>query len=227
MIESLDGKISTGDIDELDIDKDFKKIEGVKEGLQQYYDIEKNTDIFSLNSGRVMAKIGVNTNTDEPKKSVCSFIIIDNLPHLDLNGVKYLSKWAKDLFIVTTNNNHPAFLIKEKNIKNIFYEKEIDFTNLFYKLKTDYQIDRITIQSGGTLNAQFLRLGLIDEVSIVVAPCLIGGSKTQSLIGGESFHSQEDLFKIKALKLKECKVLENSYLHVLYEVVNDTKTSLD
>lgn len=222
MIESLDGKISTGDVDELDIDKDFKKISGVKEGLQQYYDIEKTTDLFSLNSGRVMAKIGVNTRTDEPIKSACSFIIIDNLPHLNSNGVKYLSKWAKDLFLVTTNKNHPAFLIKEKNIEIIFYEKEIDFTNLFFKLKTDYHIDRITIQSGGTLNAQFIRLGLIDEVSIVIAPCLIGGFKTQSLIGGESFHSQKDLQKIKALKLKECKVLKNSYIHVLYEIVNDT-----
>ena len=34
MIESLDGKISTGDNDELDVDKDFKRIVGVKEGLQ-------------------------------------------------------------------------------------------------------------------------------------------------------------------------------------------------
>jgi len=47
MIESLDGKISTGDVDELDVDKDFKRIVGVKEGLHQYYDLEKQTDLFS------------------------------------------------------------------------------------------------------------------------------------------------------------------------------------
>ena len=58
MLESLDGKISTGAGDNLDIDKDFPMIQGVKEGLHQYYELEGKTDWFSLNTGRVMAKIG-------------------------------------------------------------------------------------------------------------------------------------------------------------------------
>ena len=57
---SLDGKISTGATDDLDVDKDFPNIDGVKEGLYQYYDIERTTDLWSLNSGRVQAKVGVN-----------------------------------------------------------------------------------------------------------------------------------------------------------------------
>src|SRR3989344_9660696 len=109
LMESLDGKISTGDVDELDVDQDFKRIHGIKEGLPQYYDLEKQTDPFSLNSGRVMAKIGVNTRTEEPTRMGCSFIIIDNKPHLDSNGVRYLSKWVKKLFLVTTNEEHPIF----------------------------------------------------------------------------------------------------------------------
>ena len=32
MMESVDGKISTGDIDDRDVDKDFPLIDGVKEG---------------------------------------------------------------------------------------------------------------------------------------------------------------------------------------------------
>jgi len=53
LIESLDGKISTGDTDEMDTDKDFRVIAGIKEGLQQYYEIEKYTDIISFNTGSV------------------------------------------------------------------------------------------------------------------------------------------------------------------------------
>ena len=60
MLMSVDGKISTGASDNLDVDKDFPKITGVKEGLHQYYEIEQTTDLWSLNSGRVQAKIGVN-----------------------------------------------------------------------------------------------------------------------------------------------------------------------
>ena len=44
MLESLDGKISTGNNDCFDVDKDFPRISGVKEGLHQYYEIEENTD---------------------------------------------------------------------------------------------------------------------------------------------------------------------------------------
>ena len=53
MLMSVDGKISTGATDDLDIDKDFPKIAGVREGLHQYYEIEQTTDLWSLNSGRV------------------------------------------------------------------------------------------------------------------------------------------------------------------------------
>ena len=35
MLMSVDGKISTGSTDEMDMDRDFPKISGVKEGLHQ------------------------------------------------------------------------------------------------------------------------------------------------------------------------------------------------
>ena len=50
MLMSVDGKISTGAVDELDIDREFPRINGVREGVYQYYEIEKTTDLWSLNS---------------------------------------------------------------------------------------------------------------------------------------------------------------------------------
>ena len=50
MLMSVDGKISTGAVDELDVDREFPRINGMKEGLYQYYEIEKTTDLWSLNS---------------------------------------------------------------------------------------------------------------------------------------------------------------------------------
>lgn len=58
MLMSVDGKISTGATDDLDVDKDFPKIKGVNEGLYQYYEIEQTTDLWSFNSGRVQEKNG-------------------------------------------------------------------------------------------------------------------------------------------------------------------------
>jgi len=73
----------------------------------------------------------------------------------------------------------------------------------------------------GTLNAVLLREGLIDRVSVVVAPILIGGKNTSTLIDGESLHTLKDLKLVRPLKLQTCKKLKNSYLHLVYQVMNN------
>ena len=158
MLESLDGKINSGNNDALDADKDWCKIDGVKEGLQQYYDIEATTDIYSLNTGRVMAKIGVNERKEFHEKIDIRFIIIDNKPHLNENGINYLCHWVEKLILVTTNKNHIAFSLKEKyeNLDIIYYNN-LDLKKLLFDIKEKYNAERITIQSGGNLNGLFLR----------------------------------------------------------------------
>lgn len=221
MLMSLDGKINSGDSDELDVDRDWCTIDGVKEGLHQYYDIEKTTDWYSLNTGKVMAKIGVNDKKEVPQKIECRFIIIDNKPHLNENGIEYLCNWVEKLFLVTNNKNHPAYNVKDKlDNLNILYYDEIDFNNMMEDLKNDYQVERITIQSGGTLNCEFLRNNLIDYVNIVIAPILVGGSTTNTLIDGKAISKIEELNKLKALKLMEANVLQNSYVQLKYKVLN-------
>lgn len=220
MIESLDGKINSGDSDTLDVDKDWCKIDGVKEGLYQYYDIEQTTDLFSLNTGRVMAKIGVNEKKEEPKKTPCSFIIIDNQPHLNENGIDYLCKLCKNLYLVTTNKNHIAHKIKVnyENLIILEYDK-LDLSLILQDLFEKYDINSLTIQSGGNLNGLFLRENLIDYVNIVIAPLLVGGKNTSTLIDGESIKNVGELNKLKALELLECNKLNNSYIQLKYKVI--------
>src|SRR3989339_2145189 len=162
MLMSVDGKISTGSVDERDVDKDFPNIEGVAEGLHQYYELEKQTDPYSLNTGRVQAKIGINEKK-EVSKTVVNFIVIDNKPHLTDAGVDYFIKKSKKFFLITTNKLHPAFQKDVNNLETIYYENKIDFKDLFQKFKDVYNIDAITIQSGGSLNAVLLREGLVDH----------------------------------------------------------------
>lgn len=222
MLMSLDGKINSGDSDELDVDRDWCKIDGVKEGLHQYYEIEQTTDWYSLNTGRVMAKIGVNNRKEKPKKIDCRFIIVDRKPHLNENGIEYLCSWVDRLFLVTDNKNHPAFQLLDKfeNLK-ILYDEKIDLAKLMVDLKQDYEVEKITIQSGGTLNCELLRKNLIDYVNIIIAPILVGGATTNTLIDGRAISKVEELNQLKALELMEVKQLENSYLQLKYKVLND------
>ena len=219
MLESLDGKISSGNTDELDADKDWCEIDGVKEGLHQYYEIEATTDYFSLNTGRVMAKIGVNDRKECHNKVEVKFVIIDNKQHLNENGIDYICNWVESLILVTTNKNHIAYSLTDKydNLDILYYE-ELDLTKLLEDLSSKYNAERVTIQSGGSLNGLFLRNNLIDYVNIVIAPLLVGGKDVPTLIDGEAISNLEELNKLKALELIECNQLDNSYIQLKYEV---------
>jgi 2,5-diamino-6-(ribosylamino)-4(3H)-pyrimidinone 5'-phosphate reductase len=224
MLMSVDGKISTGSIDDRDVDKDFPKIVGIREGLKQYYDIEKTTDLFSMNSGRVMAKVGANIKKGNVESIGVSFIIIDNKPHLNNIGIEYFIRLSKTFYLVTNNKNHPAFKYKhEKNLCVLYYENKINFTDLFEQLKIKYGINSMTVQTGGTLNSILLREKLIDKLSIVLAPALIGGKETSTLVDGESIKTFNDLKKVKALKLIDIIKLNDSYINIKYEILNETK----
>ena len=220
MLESLDGKISSGNSDDLDADKDWCKIYGVKEGLHQYYEIETTTDFYSLNTGRVMSKIGVNERTEYHNKIDCRFIIIDNKPHLNKKGIDYICHWVDKLILVTTNKNHVAYSLQEKydNLDILFYDT-LDLSILLSDIEEKYNAQAITIQSGGTLNGKLLRDNLIDYVNVVIAPLLVGGKDTSTLVDGESITSSEELHKLKALQLIECNQLENSYIELKYKVI--------
>ena len=69
----------------------------------------------------------------------------------------------------------------------------------------------------------FNRNNLIDYVNIVIAPVLVGGRDTTTLVDGESISSPEELDKIRPLKLIECKQLNDSYVQLRYEVMHSVK----
>ena len=217
MLMSVDGKISTGATDELDFDQDLPHVEGVREGLQQYYDIEQTTDLWSLNSGRVQAKLGVNEKA-APAKTPVSFVLIDN-HHLAETGVRYFCARSKQLVIATSNPEHPAFQINEPNL-HIIYQSRPDLHDLLEQLGERFGCERLTIQTGGTLNGLFLREKLLDYVDIVVAPVLVGGRDTTTLIDGEALTTTRELSKLGVLKLEEVRQLKDSYIRLRYQVMS-------
>lgn len=216
MLMSVDGKISTGSVDERDVDRDLPLIEGVREGLHQYYEIEQTTDLWSFNTGRVQEKMGVN-NKAMPAKGPVSFVILDN-HHLEENGVRYFCALSREFVLITSSRDHPAFGVKEENL-HILYQEKTDLRKALEILKSEFGCERLTIQSGGTVNSLFLREKLIDFVDVVVAPVLIGGKNTSTLVDGESLRTQEDLKSLGVMKLESSEVLEDSYLRLRYKVI--------
>jgi 2,5-diamino-6-(ribosylamino)-4(3H)-pyrimidinone 5'-phosphate reductase len=82
------------------------------------------------------------------------------------------------------------------------------------RYQSKYGCERLTVQSGGTMNGIFLRNGLFDFVDIIVAPVLVGGKNTSTLIDGDSITTKEELSKLGVLRLISCEKLEDSYLRL-------------
>ena len=86
-------------------------------------------------------------------------------------------------------------MIKENNL-SVILQESLSLSTALKVLKNNYNCDRLTIQSGDTLNSLFIREKLIDYVDIVVASALISGKDISTLIGGESLMSTSGLDKI-------------------------------
>ena len=216
MLMSVDGKISTGATDEMDVDRDLPQIIGLKEGLHQYYEIEQTTDLWSFNTGRVQAKMGVNTS-EMPEKTPVSFVLLDN-HHLNEHGVRYFCARSRQFVLITTNQDHPAFHVQADNL-HIILQEELSLAAALMILKERFGCERLTVQSGGTVNSLFLREKLFDFVDIVVAPVLIGGKDTATLIDGRSLQARDELDQLGILRLIEAAPLQDSYLRLRYQVV--------
>lgn len=215
MLMSLDGKISTGAGDGLDFDRDLPRVPGVAEGLRQYYELEQETDLWSLNTGKVMAKVGAN-ELPLPERLPVSFAIVDNT-HLTDAGVRWLCARCRELVVITSNAAHPARAVAEPNL-SVMYLQRPSLSEAFCRLRSEHGCKRLTVQSGGTLNAALVREWLVDFVDVVVAPLLVGGCDTPTLVDGPSLASLAELSKPCPLELLGCEALRNSYVRLRYRV---------
>ncbi|HEU0296517.1 MAG TPA: dihydrofolate reductase family protein [Anaerolineales bacterium] len=66
------------------------------------------------------------------------------------------------------------------------YTDDPDRVNLVNALSIlkELGIDRLMVEGGATLNFELLRLGLVDEVYVYIAPLIFGGETAPTLAGG-------------------------------------------
>ena len=220
MLMSLDGKISTGAGDGLDFDRDLPQVPGVAEGLNQYYELEQETDLWSLNTGRVMAKVGAN-ELPAPERLPVSFAIVDNT-HLTEAGVRWLCAKCRRVVIITSNAAHPARAVGEDNLA-VMLQERASLAEALRRMRVEHGCERLTVQSGGTLNAALVRKGLVDFVDVVVAPLVVGGRDTPTLVDGPSLTSVEKLSRLCPLELLGCEALQDSCVRLRYWVAQPSQ----
>ena len=115
-----------------------------------------------------------------------------------------------------TEQAAPKYLayLREKGVSYVFAGKEaLDCGLLLQKLHSLFAIEKLMVAGGGVMNWSFLSAGLLDEISLVVAPVADGSNTAVSIFEQAPFlpgHSPV------GLTLKESKVLEGDALWLRY-----------
>ena len=84
-------------------------------------------------------------------------------------------------------------------------EKSVNIKSLLKKL-TEKNIKTILVEGGGTVNWEFVKQNIFDELIITISPFLIGGKNAISFVQGDGF---DKISKSPNLQLKSIKRLKN------------------
>jgi 2,5-diamino-6-(ribosylamino)-4(3H)-pyrimidinone 5'-phosphate reductase len=95
-------------------------------------------------------------------------------------------------------------------------EQKVDLWAALKKLREDYGIQVIRVDSGGILNGVLLREGLVDEMSLMITPTLVGGKTPRSFFVAPDLASAEDVI---SLKLNHVETVEGGNVWLRYEVI--------
>lgn len=217
LLTSVDGKISSGVPDDYDFEIDLPRFLGNSEGLRQYYELEQQTDLWSLTTGKVKAKC-FNLFPEKEQQLPVAQVIVDS-NHITPPILQRLAREYRAVVVATNNRRHCAYQCRLNNVIPIEYISN-SFTDLLNQLSRDFDCKRLTVQSGGLLNQSLFDQHLIDYIDLVVAPVMVGGSDVPGIIGGQSL-SEIGIPTMYPLVLQSVTPLKCSYLYLKYRVIHN------
>lgn len=94
--------------------------------------------------------------------------------------------------------------------------ERVDLRAALAELHGRYDVKLVRVDSGGSLNGALLRAGLVDEVSLLVHPYLVGGTSPRSFFQAPDLTSAEGVIP---LKLTHVERQDNGTLWLRYQVV--------
>lgn len=108
---------------------------------------------------------------------------------------QFLNEGPANIVIFTTRrtSKHHVSLLKSRGVD--VYVDDSEKVNVPKALETLKQIgvERLMVEGGGTLNFELLQLGLVDEVTVYVAPLIFGGATAPTLAAGPGLERSKAL----------------------------------
>ncbi len=206
------------------------RTEWINPDLDLYYKLAKrwNEDTTMVGSDTILNPPGEIPPEDDSAFQPFENNPDDNRPILvvpDSNGRiwtwHYLKKqpYWKKCVVLCTESTPPNYFdyLKERHIEWIIAGTEsVDFSEALEELNVRYNSKIVRVDCGGTLNGILLRASLVNEVSLLIHPLLVGGSGLQTFFRAKDLTSAKGLVNLKLIHHEK---LNNDIIWIVYEVV--------
>ena len=126
------------------------------------------------------------------------------------------------IVVVLTEQVSDAHLagLRKDGVSYIFAgEREIDLRLALDVLNSELGIERLLLEGGGGANGAFLRAGLIDEISLVIAPA-VDGAKGAPAVFDSGDREAGMPAPLRAMRLERSDVLEGGAVWLRYTLEN-------
>ena len=129
-------------------------------------------------------------------------IIIDSKARIPLDSRIMRSSKKIQTFVAVT---HDASLKKIKEIEKkgakvlVMGREKVNIINLFQLLEK-LGLKKVLVEGGGEINWSVLKLGLVNELIVTIAPIVIGGRDAKTLVEGEGISYIYNAIRMKLVK---------------------------
>lgn len=107
--------------------------------------------------------------------------------------------------------------LEESNIEHITTgDEQVDIRAALSDLNEQHGVKVVMLDSEGALNSKMIREGLVDEVSLIVYPTLVGGEQQKAFFHAEELTAPEDAI---GLRLKDHEELGRKLIWLHYSVI--------
>jgi len=128
----------------------------------------------------------------------------------------FLNDGPARIVIFTTNrtSKEQVDFLRGRGVDVFIHDS--DRVDLSQALETLYELGvrRVMIEGGGTINFEFLRANLVDELMIYIAPLIFGGEQSPTLADGTGLLRNQAI----ALKLQNVETHEDGGLLLFYKL---------
>lgn len=194
---TLDGKIATH--------TGSSNISG-KEDLERVHEIRKDCDGIMVGIGTVLAddpRLTVHKIDAKPEDNPVR-IVVDSKCRTPADA-RITNDDAKTI-IAGANEYKEEFMasdtyetLKKRGVKFFFSgDKRVDLKSLMNYLHEE-GIEKLMLEGGATLNFSMIKSGLIDEISICVAPMVVGGADAKTFFDGDGFNTMDESVKLELI----------------------------